>query len=439
MTVLHRTEPVAALPPGLAFRERALSREIKPGLARLKRIHNKISPTLPAPLISVAGTNGKGSVCRGLEALALAHGLRVAVYLSPHLLRLNERFRLNGVDVDDARLAQAAARVAAAAGASELTVFEFDTMVAAVLCAMESARAGLDLVVFEVGLGGRLDAVNAWDADVAVITAIALDHQQWLGEDRAAIGREKAGIMRPGTPCVCGDPQLPQSIADHARALGAPLHRLGHEFDMAQRGAGFRDTLGDVALPQCCISGDGQQRNVATALAAWRQLPSRLTAAASAAALTDGLDALCRQRLPGRQQHGVEPVDHWLDVAHNPHAAQALAARLAATPVAGRTLAVFGALADKDLAGMIAAMAPVVDGWYLGALAAPRGLGKAALRRRFQATPAVAGLRAAQGCDSIAEAWAQALLDHRPGDRIVVFGSFHTVAEVMRLQSSGGC
>ena len=432
MNVSRQTEPVAALSHWLAFREQALTAEIRPGLARLGRVRDALMPTLPAPLISVAGTNGKGSVCRAIEALALANGLRVAVYLSPHLLRLNERFRLNGVEVEDARLAQAASRVAAAAGVSELTVFEFDTLVAAVLCAMESDRAGLDVIVFEVGLGGRLDAVNAWDEDLAVITAIALDHQQWLGDDRESIGGEKAGIMRPGAPCVCGDPRMPRRIADHARALGVPLHRLGHEFGLEPRTARFRDTLGELALPPCCVSGDAHERNVVTALAAWRQMAQRF-----AWSPAHGLNALCGQRLPGRQQRRAEPVDHWLDVAHNPHAARALASRLAATPVTGRTLAVFGALADKDLAGMIAAMTAVIDVWYLGGLSAPRGLDRAVLWQRCRMLPGIKQSRGVQCCDSIAEAWARALADHRPGDRIVVFGSFHTVAEVMHRQPSG--
>ena len=435
MSLSQHTEPVAALSHWLAFREQALTAEIRPGLARLGRVRDALIPTLPAPLISVAGTNGKGSVCRGIEALAVANGLRVVVYLSPHLLRLNERFRLNGVEVDDARLAQAASRVAGTAGVSELTVFEFDTLVAAVLCAMENDRAGLDLIVFEVGLGGRLDAVNAWDADLAVITAIALDHQQWLGDDRESIAGEKAGIMRPGAPCVCGDPQMPQRIADHARALGVPLYRLGHEFGLERQPARFRDALGELAWPPHCMSGDAHERNRVTALAAWRQMAHRLAWPPT----PHGLNALCRQRLPGRQQHRTEPVDHWLDVAHNPHAARALAARLAAAPVTGRTLAVFGALADKDPAGLIAAMTAVVDVWYLGGLSAPRGLDGAALWQRCQALPGIRQACDVQCCDSIAEAWEQALAGHRRGDRIVVFGSFHTVAEVMRRQSPAGC
>ncbi|HEY5790562.1 MAG TPA: bifunctional tetrahydrofolate synthase/dihydrofolate synthase [Gammaproteobacteria bacterium] len=396
-------------------------RSIDLGLERVGRVHAALGAPRPARVVTVAGTNGKGSLVALLEAILAAAGYRVGAYTSPHLLRFNERVRIAGAEADDAALCAAFARVEAARGDTSLTYFEFTTLAALLLL----AEAPLDVALLEVGLGGRLDAVNLVDPDVAVLTPIDLDHAEWLGNDRDSVGREKAGIMRSGVPAVLGDPDPPASVLACAAKLGAPLYRLGQEFRHAIDAHGWRWEGGGrvrSSLPRPALAGAHQYANAATALMALECLADRLPV---------GQDAVRRGllevRLPGRFQVVPGPVETVLDVAHNPHGARALAATLAARPCDGRTLAVVGMLADKALGETLAALQPLVHGWYLAPLEGPRGSPAARLATALGAVEAEVSR-----CADVADALARAHAAARPGDRVVVFGSFLTVAAALR-------
>jgi dihydrofolate synthase/folylpolyglutamate synthase len=356
-----------------------------------------------------------------LESILGAAGHRAGVYTSPHLLAYNERVRVAGREATDRELCAAFARVEAVRGDSELTYFEFGTLAALDLF----RRADLDAMVLEVGLGGRLDAVNLLDPDVAVVTTVGLDHQDWLGPDRESIGREKAGIFRPGRPAVYGGADPPASLLGHARELGVRLHRLGQEFGHRLQGqtwtwwAGGRSVDG---LPLPALAGAFQLDNAAAALMALDCLGARLPVTADA--LASGLASV---RLPGRLQRLPGAVEWLLDVAHNPQAAQAVAAYLESHGVAGTTHALLAMLGDKDADGVIAALAPLVQSWHVAGLPGPRG----APAQRLLDALARAGIRGT-GHAGVAEARCALQALARPGDRVLVLGSFLTVAEVLR-------
>lgn len=372
-------------------------------------------------VIAVAGTNGKGSSVAMLESILRAAGYRVGCYTSPHLLRYNERVRIDGEPVDDSRLCEAFERIDQARGDTSLTYFEFGT-----LAAMDIfAREGLDVALLEVGMGGRLDAVNLQDADVALVTAIDVDHAAWLGDDREAIGREKAGIFRPRRPAVCSDPQPPASLLAYAAELGTALYRLGEAFDYSPGEEGWRWQGANVryaALPLPALRGDFQLQNAAGVVMVLALLGERLPV--TAAQIRRGLSSVS---LAGRFQLLSGAPATIVDVAHNPQSAAALAANLKAKMVPGRTHAVVGVLADKDLAGVIGPLLPCVDRWYPAGLAIPRGSDSPTLHQ------AIAGLGGAVEHDysTVGEALAAARSRAQPGDRIVVFGSFYTVAEAL--------
>ena len=410
----------ASLQQWLDWQQTLSAQGIVLGLERVAAVAGRLGlERLACPVITVAGTNGKGSVVAMLEAMLLAAGYRVGAYTSPHLLRYNERVRIDGEPVADAPLIEAFAAIDAARGELALTYFEFGTLAA--LHVFQNHP--LDVVLLEVGLGGRLDAVNVVDADVAVITSIDIDHAEWLGHDREAIGREKAGIMRAGRPAVCGDRRPPRSLLRHARSLGARLRCIGREFEAVKRPGGLLWKSGGrrFELPLPALPGEHQIDNAATALAALAALEDRLPL--DAKAMAEGLRAL---RLPGRYQCLAEAPRILADVAHNPQAARALAANLRADPVPGRTLAVFSALADKDIAGIIAPLRSCVDHWCIAGLDVPRGLEAEALARRV-ASPGLSLSRHPRVPEALAAARAMA----GPDDRIVVFGSFLTVAAAL--------
>lgn len=402
------------------------------GLERVALVRDRLALQPTVPLITVGGTNGKGSVCAYLEAVLSAADYRVGCYSSPHLLRYNERVRLAGHEATDAALCEALAAVEDARGDTPLTYFEQGTLAAMWLF----QRAGLDAVVLEVGLGGRLDAVNAWHADCAVVTSVDLDHQQFLGDTREAIGFEKAGIYRADTPAICGDIAPPASLLAHAEAVGARLMRLGVEIRVELGGmgdVGWTCRINDgaepkvyPALPALAMPGRHQYANAACAVAALSTLRTRLPVSMNA--LRAGL-ASARQ--PGRfQVIGRQPLQV-LDVAHNPHAARALAANLADLPPGGRVIAVSAMLADKDVAGIVKILQPHIRYWHVAGLDLPRGLDAAGL----------AGILQAVGCAceqhaSVSQAWRAACLQAGPADTILVFGSFHTVAAVMEAKQS---
>ena len=397
---------------------------IELGLERVREVQARLGQRQSVPLITVGGTNGKGSTCALLEAILGAAGYRVGLYTSPHLLRYNERVRIGGADVGDAALCAAFGRVEAARSQTSLTYFEFGT-----LAAWECfAAAAVEVVILEVGLGGRLDAVNCYDADCAVITTIALDHCDYLGSSRAAIAREKAGIMRSGRPAVCGDADPPASLQRHAKAVGARLRLRGHDFGCAATEQGrwrYWSAAGTrLELPAPALAGAHQIANAAAALCALESLQTRLRVTQP-----DIERGLARARLAGRLELRRGRVPLLLDVAHNPQAARVLAASLQAMPCAGKTWAVFGMMRDKDIAAVIAAMRGVVTRWLPLSLPGARAATCAEL---------VAAL-VEQGCDverqpfadaAAALRAAQAMADE--GDRIVAFGSFLTVADVLR-------
>jgi len=395
--------------------------EIDMGLARVGAVAQRMALPPPARhVITVAGTNGKGSTVAFAEAIASEAGLRVGCYTSPHLLAYNERVRIDGRDAGDAELVAAFEAVEAARGDTTLTYFEYGTLAALWLF----ARADLDLALLEVGLGGRLDATNIVDPDVAVITTIDIDHQAWLGEDREAIGLEKAGVMRPWKPVVLGEDDPPSSVLGHAYAIGASAIRAGCDYFFKAEGDGWRwhEVGFEVVLPMPALAAPVQLRNAAAAIAALRALDLGIEPEAIAR-------GVARARVPGRLQRfarqGVEVI---VDVGHNPQAARELAAWLDAAPVAGRTHAVFAALGDKDVAGVAAALGDRVDQWWLAGLAVgARGQPVDALAERLAGTPAAPGVRH----DGVEDALDAALAAAVAGDRILVLGSFHTAAAAL--------
>lgn len=383
----------------------------------------------PAPVvITVAGTNGKGSTCAMLESILRSAGYRVGLYTSPHLRRYHERVRIDGREASDDTLCAGFERVEAARGASALTYFEFGTL-AAFVC---FAGAGLDVAILEVGLGGRLDAVNAIDADCAVVTAIDLDHQEWLGDTREAIGREKAGIFRAGRPAVCGDPDPPASLLDEAARVGVRLFRAGRDFRADPGPDGWAWRAGERArtgLPYPSLRGAHQIGNAATALMALECLADRLPV--NQAQVREGL---LNVRLPGRFQVLPGRPLRVLDVAHNPQAVRVLAATLREQTVTGRTVAVFGMLKDKDIAAVFREMRGAIDGWYLATLGGERGTSAEELARQARAAGIDAPL---QTFATPASAWAAATAEAGDPDRIVGFGSFYVVGDILASLDRG--
>ncbi len=400
---------------------------IQLGLDRVVQVRDRLGLATPScPVITVGGTNGKGSVCAYLGTILVMAGLKTGVYTSPHLLRFNERIVIDGRPVADAELVEALEQVEAARGDIHLTYFEHTTLAAFWLF----SRAGLDVMVLEVGLGGRLDAVNALDPDCAVVTSIGLDHQEYLGDTREAIGYEKAGIYRPDTPALCLDPEPPESLLAHARQIGARLFLVGRDIRYRLTDATWECRVGDAvmpALPLPALKGRHQLANAAGALAALRLLHDRLPV--PLAAIRAGLAAAT---VPGRfQVVGQQPL-RILDVAHNPHAAQALAEVLADRPPLGRTLAVFAMYADKDVAGVVRSLKSRVDFWHVAPLEGPRGAG----------VDALAAVLEGEGCDfrrhpHVTAAWQEACNMAGPADTIIAFGSFMTVAEILATLQRG--
>lgn len=378
----------------------------------------------PFRIITVGGTNGKGSTVAMLEAVLLAAGYRVGSYTSPHLLRYNERIKVQGMAVTDEMICQAFDRIDSGRSDVSLTYFEFGTLAAIDIF----HKAALDVALLEVGLGGRLDAVNSLDADVAVITTVDIDHARWLGPDRETIGFEKAGIFRPHRPAVYGDLDPPTSLEAHAVKLSAPLYRLSRDFHYeVTNGSWFwwSGATRSIDLPRPRLSGDHQYQNAATALMALKLMAEPLPVTGNA--IHRGLTSV---RLPGRFQRLPGEVERFFDVAHNPQGAKVLAHALGQTPCGGRTLAVFGMLADKDMAGVVTKLQETVDIWYVGGLEGERGLSGESLAEEMGS----AITSTVNAYPTIAEAYRGALEAAQSGDRVLVFGSFHTVEAAMRLE-----
>lgn len=411
------------LEPWLDYIGRQHPSAIDLGLDRPREVEGRMCLDRPPVVITVGGTNGKGSTTAMLESILRAAGYRTGLYTSPHLVRYNERVRLGGEEASDADLVAGFEAVELARGAVPLTYFEFGTLAAFEIF----ARRQVEVAVLEVGLGGRLDCVNLLDADAAIVVSVDLDHQDWLGDTREAIGFEKAHIYRPGRPAIYGEAAMPASLEAHARAIGAHLQALGRDFRFV-RHEGQWDFEGrrgaKRALPMPALRGPWQLANASAALAALDELSEPLPV--SIGEVKRGLTGV---RLAGRLQVLPGRPSVVLDVAHNPHAARALSEGLAGMGYARETIAVFAMLGDKDIEGVIAAMAPRVDRWHVATVASERAAD----------VDRVAGLLQAWGQErvrrfaSVPLAYEAALREAGPDDRILVFGSFLTVADVLRL------
>jgi dihydrofolate synthase/folylpolyglutamate synthase len=406
---------VRTLADWLRYIEQQHPQVIALGLERVSRVLQELKVNLDCKLITVAGTNGKGSTCAMLESILRAAGYRTGLYTSPHLVRYNERVRIAGSEVDDEPLSEAFAAVENARGQTPLTYFEFGTLAA--LWLFNELR--IEAAILEVGLGGRLDAVNVLDPHCAVLTSVAIDHVDYLGAEREAIGREKAGIFRPGRPAVIAEPDPPQSVL---QATGNKL-LLGKDFGFVAEKTqwtywGPRGKRAGLAHP--ALRGTIQLRNAAAALCALDTLELPL-------AMQDVRRGLAEVALPGRFQVLPGRPQVILDVAHNVEAARTLAENLAASGFAPETIAVCGVLRDKDIAGVMHELAPRITRWHLASLPGPRGA---------SADELAAGLGSkarfnAEKFDSAQAAFGAALERAQDGDKIVVFGSFLTVGEVM--------
>lgn len=392
------------------------------GLERVAKVRDRLglAAKLDVPVVAVAGTNGKGSCVRYMESALQAAGYRVGAYTSPHLWRYNERIRVDGEEIRDEQLCQAFAEVDQARGDVSLTYFEFGT-----LAAVQLFRTSYcDVMLLEVGLGGRLDAVNVFDANVAVITSIGIDHVEWLGSDRATIATEKAGIFRTDRPAVCGDVDPPATLLAQADKLGVPLYRCGRDFNYHLRGRDWDWLCEGVhrrTLPLPAMRGEHQLRNAASAIMALHLLRHQLPVDQSS--IRRGL---LHARLPGRAEVHPGQVEELFDVGHNAQAAITLARALAEQSTTGVTRVVLGMLRDKDVGEYVAALNGLNQQWYCGGLNVTRGLAGEELADLVKARLGGAAVR---GFVTVAEALRIARSEAQAGDRIVVTGSFYSVAQ----------
>lgn len=415
--------PPRTLAQWLAYLEQLHPQAIAMGLDRVSQVAQALGLSPEFTIITVGGTNGKGSCCAMLEAMLLHAGYRVGCYTSPHLLRYTERVRIGAREAEDEVLCRAFARIEAARGETSLTYFEFGTLAAV----MAFGEAGVDVAILEVGLGGRLDAVNVFDADCAVVASVDLDHQDYLGDTREAIGYEKAGIFRAGRPAVCADAEPPATLLTRAREIGADLMVIDRDFGYVAEPQQWRywgPGGKRHGLPYPALRGAFQLGNAAACLTALDCLRVSLPVTAQ-----DVRGGLLQAEVAGRFQVLPGRPQVILDVAHNPHAARALAANLASMPAGGRTLAVCAMFKDKDIAGVVAATLPHITDWLVADAEGARGASAA----QFAAALMHAGASApVTQYPNVAAAWHAACKLAADNDKIVVFGSFLTVAAVMR-------
>jgi dihydrofolate synthase/folylpolyglutamate synthase len=402
----------------LQYLEKSHPKSIDLGLERVQTVAKYLGPlNFTCPVITTAGTNGKGSCVATLEAIFSTQGYRTGAYFSPHLQQYNERVRLDGNKVSDEALCDAFTAIDAARRGISLSYFEWGTLAALWLL----QRAQPDIVILEVGLGGRLDAVNIIDSDVAVITTIDLDHTEWLGPDREAIGREKAGIFRVEKPIVCGDLNPPQSIIERALALKAPLYRQGIDFSYEIVGQQWRFCRGKyrsslLPMPHFIL------QNVAAALMTIDLLKTKMPV--SVKSIKEGLN---KAFLPGRLQVFLEKPLVILDVAHNPQGCRKLYEKMTTLPVTGKTYAVTGMLKDKDHKQNLTPLLPIIDAWYVAALPGERGFSA----QQMEKTLSHLGASIINVFDSVITAYKTALNHAKSNDRIIVFGSFRAVGPVL--------
>jgi len=422
------------LPDWLALLEsRHAETHIDMGLDRVRAVKERMQLQFACPVIMVAGTNGKGSTCAMLESILLHGGYRVGLYIKPHFLDFNERARINGEMASDDALVASFDVVEAARGEIDLTYFEFTTLAIAHLL----SKAAIDVAILEVGLGGRLDAVNVIEPDVSIVTSIDIDHKDYLGDTREQIGFEKAGIFRPGKPAICSDPQPPQSLIEHAEAIGADLWLIGRDFnyqgDQQQWAYGGREIRrNSLAYP--ALRGANQLLNASAALAALEALRMQLPVGAQ-----ETRAGLALVELPGRFQVLAGRPTTVLDVAHNPHAAAALSQNLSNMGYHRYTYAVFGIMQDKDIDAVIEHIAPNIDHWYVCRLDSPRSADPAVLAAKLEAKRPPGAKNDEFSVKTFADpaaAFFDASSQAGQDDRIVVFGSFYTVAGVMAARKN---
>ena len=443
----------------LSWQESLNPKEIDLGLDRVTRVLAQagLSGSFKCPLITVAGTNGKGSVVATLEAIAKAAGLKVCSYTSPHIFQYNERIKINAQPVDDDVLCQAFERIDQARGSSQLTYFEFGTLAAIMLFFKQQP----DLVILEVGLGGRLDAVNIMDSDVCVLTSVAIDHVDWLGDNRESIGYEKAGVFRQGRAVICGERDVPASVVQHAEKLQCKLIRAGCDYEVninhSDASWNLKSCYADLSeLAKPCLAGDFQYLNAATAILALQALQAeKLLPSLPCLQLTESFRtvisrALKQIKLSGRfQQIHTKPLVY-VDVAHNLQAAQALASQLKASSVANvsgqtRTWAIVAMLSDKDIKGVIESVSAEIDDWcFAGLENISRGASVQVMKENLPDVFIKATNQENQckilsatvlSAKSVKLACALVLSKANKNDRIVIFGSFYTVAEAMQFFS----
>lgn len=400
-------------------------KSIAMGLDRVKAVAEKLQLNPTFPIITVAGTNGKGSVCAMLSHIYQQAGYRVGCYTSPHLNRYNERVNINLQMISDEALCKAFEAVETARGDVALTYFEMGTLAAM----WHFCHENLEILILEVGLGGRLDAVNVFEPNCAIVTTVDLDHMEFLGETREKIGFEKAGIFRKNTPAICGDENPPVSLVDYAHKIGANLALIGHDFQVKKTAQGWHYLVKNInlTLPLLGLFGDFQVNNAACAIRAVQYLNNILpTTEANIRA------ALAEVKLIGRFQKIQSSPTVILDVAHNPHAAKSLAQNLQILPCAGRTLAVFAMLADKDIEGVIGVIEKEVDTWYLADIHSARGAKAQDLQVILQKKLIEhADKNPIYLFEDVATALETACKDAHINDRIIVFGSFYTVADAI--------
>ena len=403
----------------LAYIEALHPKSIAMGLDRVKSVATRLELNPKFPIITIAGTNGKGSTCAMLEAIYAQSAYRVAAYTSPHLIHYNERVRVNNQEISDEELCKAFAAVEAARGEVSLTYFEMGTLAAM----WHFVRADLDVAILEVGMGGRLDAVNVFEPSCSIVTCVDLDHMEYLGDTREKIGFEKAGIFRAGKLAICGDDNPPKSVTDYAQTIKADLAQINRDFrvEKTQQGWQFITPKVNLPLPPLALHGDFQLNNAACAIRAVQHLNAVLPVPEASIG-----EALSGVTLAGRFYQVQSQPSIIADVAHNPQAAQSLAHNLQNTPCAGRTLAVFAMLADKDIEGVINEVAQYISVWYLADIHNVRGAKAKTLQAKLDKIS-----QTAQLFENVAAALQAACKDAAKNDRIIVFGSFYTVAEAI--------
>ena len=405
----------------LAYIEALHPKSIAMGLDRVKTVADKLQLDSKFPIITVAGTNGKGSVCAMLSQIYVQSGFSVGCYTSPHLLRYNERVKINNQSISDDDLCNAFAAVEAGRGDVALTYFEMGTLAAM----WHFCRANLDVLVLEVGLGGRLDAVNIFEPTCAIVTTIDLDHMEYLGDTREKIGFEKAGVFRANKLAICGDENPPVSLLDYAKKIGANLQLINRDFTVKKTVQGWQYSAGDVALqlPNLGLAGDFQLINAASAVHTVQHLNDILPITQA-----NIYEALRAVKLTGRFQQIHSQPEILVDVAHNPHAARSLAHNLQAKLTFGRTFAVFAMLADKDIEGVIRELIGEMDAWYLADIHSPRGAKAKDLQKILLKHAKKSSIQLFANVGAAIDA---AYKNAAKNDRIIVFGSFYTVADAI--------